>query len=382
MSRERLKQEGLKMTAVKVSKQPTSSHRAPLSYSTVATLIIAAAIAVIACRPAPPHQLESSSGNGLDIEKVRLEAQQAQAAADQERDREALVRQALAEREQRLAEEERALQIEKQQLLERQAIAKQEEELAAREATVRERELRLEGEERQAAVEAERIRLEEERRIELEASEAADLEAERREQLAGESATVFSSEAQDPPEPINVEVTLDVGSVLEVEVQETLSSAYARVGDTFSTRAARDLYNEDGVLAIPAGTAILGQVTEARPLRRVGGQAALGLELTHVLLANGDQVAIRASFVELGDNNKKDKKKIAIAAAAGAVLGGILGHDAGGAAVGAAAGAAAGTAVVATSKSEDVEITQGQILAIRLEEVVTVTTQTGGLAPR
>ncbi|MDX1383772.1 MAG: hypothetical protein R3190_09030, partial [Thermoanaerobaculia bacterium] len=90
---------------------------------------------------------------------------------------------------------------------------------------------------------------------------------------------------------------------------------------------------------------------------------------------------LRASWVELGVDKKGDKKKIGIAAAAGAVLGGLLGGDAGAAAAGAAVGAATGTAVVATRKNGEVEIHPGDLMAMRLEEVVTVDTRMLGLAP-
>ena len=143
---------------------------------------------------------------------------------------------------------------------------------------------------------------------------------------------------------------------------------------------ARNIVNDEGQVVIPIDSTIIGRVTEARPLRRVGGQATLGLEFTDLVLPDGDRVAIRASFLALGVDKRRDKKKIGVAAAVGAVLGGILGGDARGAAAGAAVGAAAGTAVVATRKNAEVEIPPGEILAMRLEEVVTTETEMVGVA--
>ncbi len=85
------------------------------------------------------------------------------------------------------------------------------------------------------------------------------------------------------------------------------------------------------------------------------------------------RVGIRASFVELGADKRKDRKKVAAGAVAGAVLGHILGGDGSkNVLIGAAVGAAAGTAVVAGAKDKDAEIPAGEMVALQLEEVVTV----------
>jgi hypothetical protein len=169
---------------------------------------------------------------------------------------------------------------------------------------------------------------------------------------------------------------LRAGTSFEVEIEEALSSGTNRVGDTFRTTVTEDVRDADGALVVPAGSVLWGEVIDARPLRRVGGQATLALEFRTLELSSGERVELRARFVELGRNKKKDKAKIAGAAIAGAILGRILG-DGEAAAVGAAVGAAAGTAAVMSAEGREVEIPEGTVIALELEEVVTVTTRYG-----
>ncbi len=169
--------------------------------------------------------------------------------------------------------------------------------------------------------------------------------------------------------------------VLEVEIQESLSSGTSQEGDTFRNLVVEDIFDRDGVLVVPAGSQVLGVVVEAKPLRRVGGQATLGLEFDRLILESGEIIEIRASFLELGKNKKKDKAKIAGAAVVGTILGHILG-DGEAAAVGAAVGAAAGTVAAMRAEGHEVEVPAGTVVRLELEEVVTVTTQYGGVVPR
>lgn len=305
------------------------------------------------------HRLAEERAQAAAAELQAAEERERQAA--EERERLAAVEHELAAEEARLAAQRRALEAERGRL----ALQERERELAAREAELREHE-RLAQE--QAALEAtEREAAELERAEQARVAAAAEAE---RQRAAAEAAR----------EPEIVEASLEVGAVLEVEMLERLSSRTAAVGDVFETRIARDILNTEGQVVIPVDSVIYGRVTEAKPLRKVGGQSALGVEFTDLELPDGERVAIHASYVELGRDKRGDKKKIGIAAAAGAVLGGLLGGDVGGAAAGAAVGAAAGTAVVATRKGEDVEFLPGELLAMRLEEVVTVRTEMLGVA--
>lgn len=181
------------------------------------------------------------------------------------------------------------------------------------------------------------------------------------------------TEPTEPTEPRTA--TLRAGTVLTLGVESELSSRASRVGEEFSMRVTEDVRDEEGRVVVPEGTTVLGFVTEAKPLRRVGGRAALGLEFDRLVLPNGEEVEVRASLLQQGRNKKRDKLKIAGATIAGAILGQILGGDSEATATGAAVGAAASTAAVMRVKGEDIELPAGTELEIELVEVVTWTSR-------
>ncbi len=298
----------------------------------------------------------------------------------------------LAEREARLAEEqeelrrEQALQAERERLAaDRAAAAERERRLAARERELREQEAQLARREAELAA-AEPIVAEQPAPEPLPAptgSYEGNFNEPWRESPnpADAAPSAVPAEAGAPVLPTRTKASLGPGERLEVQTLDTLSSDTARVGDKFSTRLVRDLRDAAGRLVIPAGAEVIGRVTEASPYRRGGGPATLGVEFTEIVVSPEQTVGIRASFVELGADRSKNRKKVVAGAVAGAILGHILGGDGSkNVIIGAAAGAAAGGAVVASAKDRDAEIPGGQIIALQLEEVVTVEIQYGAIA--
>ena len=169
-------------------------------------------------------------------------------------------------------------------------------------------------------------------------------------------------------------VTVPAGRVLDVEFTKTLASNSSAPGESFRARVAHDV-EEDGEVVIPAGSEILGQVTEAVPLRKVGGQAKLALRFTDLVLPSGATVPIDASFVQQGRSETgKDAAAIGGGAAAGAVIGHVLGkgNRSKGAVIGAIIGAAAGTAIASKTPGEEVVIPQGSVVSLKLDESVRV----------
>ncbi len=183
--------------------------------------------------------------------------------------------------------------------------------------------------------------------------------------------------APEPPPveaPRTVDVSLPAGTALDVELLDRLASNTSHAGDTFRVRIAQDV-REDGVVAIPRGSEIVGVVTEAVPLPRVGGQAKLGLRFTDLVLPSGSTVPIHASLIQQGRSKTgRDAATIGGAAAGGAILGNILGKgDRGKASViGAIIGAVAGTAIASRTAGEEVVIPQGSVLGVRLNDPLEV----------
>jgi len=179
----------------------------------------------------------------------------------------------------------------------------------------------------------------------------------------------------EPPveEPRTVEVSVPAGKVVEVKLKQRLASDTSKVGDIFRVQVARDV-RVDGVVAIPRGSEIVGQVTEAVPLPRIGGQARLTLKLTDLVLPSGSTVPIHASLVqETASKTGRDAAVVGGGAAGGAILGNILGKGGGKASiVGAIVGAVAGAAVASRTGREEVVIQEGAVLGVRLNDALEV----------
>lgn len=185
------------------------------------------------------------------------------------------------------------------------------------------------------------------------------------------------------PEPLDepaatastIPITVPVGTPLEVEFLDSVSSETALPGDRFRARVFRDVV-VDGRVAIPAGSGIEGTVTEAVPLKEIGGQARLGLTFDRLELPSGERVTLHARFAGEGrSETAKDAAAIGGGAAGGAILGRILagkGDKRKGTVLGAIVGAAVGTAIAAKTPGEEVTIPEGTVLELRLTEWVRV----------
>ena len=214
-----------------------------------------------------------------------------------------------------------------------------------------------------------------ERRLaELEAREA---EVARREAAAKKRTETSRPAAPRPapaPEPVSrtVTVTLPASTALEVEFAEGLSSEESAVGDPVRAFVTQDVM-QDGMVAVPAGSEVRGQVVEVRAGKKIGGQAKLGLGFHTLRLPSGDEVAIHSSIEFEGKKQTgKDAATIGGSAAGGAVLGRVLGGDDKdkATAIGAVVGAAVGTAVAANNKTDPVLVQAGQITQVLLYEPV------------
>jgi len=258
---------------------------------------------------------------------------------------------------------------------ERAALDAQERELAAREAEIAARERRLREREQQARS----TRSNERRPTPRPAPAPRDEEpapVPAPEPAVEEPASAPEPEPAEPPveQPRTIDVTLPAGTPLDVEFTDRLASNTSAAGDTFRVRVANDVI-EDGVVAIPRGSEIVGVVTEAVPLPRVGGQAKLSLKFTDLVFPSGSTVPIHASFVQAGrSETDRDAATVGGAAAGGAILGRILnkGSRSKGAVIGAIIGAVAGTAIASKTPGEEVVIPEGSVVGLRLNDAIEV----------
>lgn len=168
--------------------------------------------------------------------------------------------------------------------------------------------------------------------------------------------------------------SVPAGTVMEAQFLEGVSSESSEPGDIFRARIASDVTTGGGV-AIPAGSEVIGVVTEAVPTRKVGGRAKLAVKFTDLVLPSGGTVPIQASFVEEGRSQTgKDAATIGGSAAGGAVLGRILNRKdrSKGAVIGAIIGAAAGTILASRTPGEEVVIPEGTVVNLKLDDGVEI----------
>ncbi|HEY2737146.1 MAG TPA: glycine zipper 2TM domain-containing protein, partial [Thermoanaerobaculia bacterium] len=119
---------------------------------------------------------------------------------------------------------------------------------------------------------------------------------------------------------------------------------------------------------IPAGSEVVGEVTEAVAPGKIGGQAKLGIHFTDLVLPDGTTVPLEASFVQSGKSKTgRDAATIGGGAAGGAILGHAIGKGGRGSVIGAILGAVVGTVVASRTPGEQVSFTKGTAVDIKLD---------------
>ena len=139
------------------------------------------------------------------------------------------------------------------------------------------------------------------------------------------------------------------------------------------TGALRRSVSVDGVEALPAGTVLVGHVTQADRSAKVKGRGRVAFRFTAIDLPGDGETPIRTSpvFRQAAGTKRQDAAKIGGGAAGGAVLGAIFGGGSG-AAKGAAIGGAAGTGVVLSTRGKEVRLPAGADLVVTLQAPLTL----------
>ncbi len=188
----------------------------------------------------------------------------------------------------------------------------------------------------------------------------------------------------DRPAYEGVPQTLDIaaGTVVSVRTSQYLSSDQNRPGDSFSAELAQPLV-VDGWVVARRGQTVLGRVIVAQKAGRIKGVSRLGVELSHLVLVDGQQVPIRTEWMQSSGGKAHGQEATAVGSAAG--MGAIIGAAADGgkgAAIGGAAGAGAGLAGVLLTRGRPSVIPEETLLTFQLESPVTISTVRGYVAFR
>lgn len=170
------------------------------------------------------------------------------------------------------------------------------------------------------------------------------------------------------------ELVLAAGTWITIRVNETLSSDHNRAGEAFTATLAQPLI-VDGWVVSRRGQTVGGRVAEARKAGRVKGTSRLGIELTEIGLADGQQVPVRTQLIEYagGTSQGRDAAAVGTAVGVGAAVGAAA--DGGfGAGIGAIAGAAASTIGVLATRGRATEVFPETALTFRILDPVTIST--------
>jgi len=163
----------------------------------------------------------------------------------------------------------------------------------------------------------------------------------------------------------NTSITVPEGTDLTVALDQSLSSAENRPGDTFQASVAAPIVI-DGKTVIPKDARVNGHVVDSQTSGRLSGVARLVLTLDSVEV-DGESFNFPAN--DEGRVGKNHNKRNGVLIGGGAGLGALIGAVAGGgkgALIGGAAGAGAGTAGAAYTGKRDIRVPAETSLTFRL----------------
>lgn len=184
------------------------------------------------------------------------------------------------------------------------------------------------------------------------------------------SESAEESPVESAPRP-PVLLTVADGTPIRLVLTGGVSSQTATVGDRVEAELSEAVL-VDGQVALPEGARLSGRVTEAVPLRKVGGRSRLALAFESVRI-DGRDVPITAFFAREGKSETpRDTATIVAGTAIGTILGNQAKKNDRGKILGGVVGAAAGTAVAVATEGERIELPAGTELRLTLRQPVTV----------
>ncbi|HWF07459.1 MAG TPA: hypothetical protein VG297_03290 [Bryobacteraceae bacterium] len=182
-----------------------------------------------------------------------------------------------------------------------------------------------------------------------------------------------------PPPDVPARLTIKAGTYVTVRMNQWLSSDRNQPGDSFTATLEQPLV-VDGIVVAQRGQTVTGRVSEAQKAGRVEGTSRLGVQLTGLVLVDGQQANVQAQMINRTGSTSQGRDAAAIGGttALGAIIG--AGVDNGrGAAIGAGAGAAAGILGVLLTRGRPTVIYPETVLTFQIDAPITIAT---GRAPQ
>jgi hypothetical protein len=177
-----------------------------------------------------------------------------------------------------------------------------------------------------------------------------------------------------PPPDVPARLTIKAGTYLTVRMNQWLSSDRNQPGDSFTATLDQPLV-VDGIVVAQRGQTVTGRVSEAQKAGRVEGTSRLGVQLTGLVLVDGQQANVQAKMISRTGPTSQGRDAAAIGGttALGAIIG--AGVDSGrGAAIGAGAGAAAGILGVLLTRGRPTVIYPESVLTFQIDAPITIAT--------
>ena len=170
-----------------------------------------------------------------------------------------------------------------------------------------------------------------------------------------------------------ISVTVPAGALLRMRINQTLTSASAKTGETFDGIVVNDVV-AGGAVAIPRGATVQGKVVDAKKSGALAGRGELTLQLTQVTLGAQSYAIISDVWGQnTGDKTVHSVNSTAMGGAMGALFGAAAAGGKG-AAIGAGVGGALGLGASAASGSGQVYVPSEGLLTFHLAQPATVST--------
>jgi type IV secretion system protein VirB10 len=198
--------------------------------------------------------------------------------------------------------------------------------------------------------------------------------------------------AQDaaPPAPASAEYTVAAGTRLPLSMINSVSTKHTEMGDRVYLATAFPIL-VNGRIVIPAGSWVMGTVTEVKKPGRVKGRGELYIRFDNLTLPNGVTREFRSRMggmdadstgeldraegkVKSEGNKAGDARTVAettgAGASVGAIAGSAVGHGGMGLGAGAAAGLATGLIYVLASRGPDAFVAKGSTIEMILDRAL------------
>lgn len=167
------------------------------------------------------------------------------------------------------------------------------------------------------------------------------------------------------------------GTKLSIIFETPIDEVTSMIGDEVTARTAEDIVT-DGVVVVPAGSVVVGKISEVNSAKRLHKAGTIRIEFKNLTVPDGRQIPIVASaLTKSGLVKGKYTRKTALIAGATLVGPAVAGLGAGlvadsgsalGAVIGGALGVLAGLSLFAFQKGNMINIKSGDEMNIELVE--------------